>query len=89
MILEYLLDLVLGIVEWFLGLFDDLDIPSWLSPSGQIQSFISNFASVGVWIPWTVMASVVTAVVATYSITFVVKLVKQILAHVPGFGGAG
>lgn len=89
MIIEWLLDRVLDFVTSFFELFDDLEIPEWLTPSGQIASFFGNFYSVGVWIPWAVMGAVVSAVVVTYVVTFLVKVVKQILAHIPAFGGAG
>lgn len=90
MIVEWFLDLVEVVVEWFLGLFDGLDIPDWITtPSGDIALFVSNIESMGVWVPWDVMAVVVAGVIGVYVTTFIVKLVKQILAHVPAFGGAG
>lgn len=90
MIVEWFLDLVQGVVEWFLGLFDSLEVPEWLTtPPPEIYTFFGNMQSMGVWVPWTLMGGVLAAVLSVYVIGFIAKLVKQILAHVPAFGGAG
>lgn len=90
MIVEWFLDLVIGFVNWFLELFEPLSVPSWLAaPSGDMAAFVSNVSSMGVWVPWGLLASVVASVIGVYVVTFTVKLIKQILAHVPAVGGAG
>lgn len=90
MIVEWLFDLVATVVDWFFSLFNGLEVPSWLStPPSDLALFVSNFSSMGVWVPWDILAAVISAVVAAYASLFIVKLVKQVAAHIPGFGGAG
>lgn len=90
MIVEWFLDLVSTVIDWFFGLFDGLSVPTWIkSPPGYVHDFFGSFASLGAWVPWAVIGSVVALVLGVYGVGFVVKVVKQILAHVPAFGGAG
>ena len=90
MIIEWLLDLVVGVVDWFLSLFDGFELPDIVtSPSGSISTLAANVQGMGVWVPWGVVAGAVGASLGVWGVMFIVKLVKQVLAHVPGFGGAG
>ena len=90
MIVEWFLDLVMGFVDWFLGLFDDWELPSiFSSPPSEIYTVVGFVDSLGVWVPWAVITTVVVAVISVYAVMFIIKIVKQILAHVPAFGGAG
>lgn len=90
MIVEWLLDLADGFVAWFFRLFDGLDVPEWIAgPPAYVYDFFGTLHSLGVWVPWFVMSSVAAVVLTVYGVGFIVKIVKQVLAHVPVFGGAG
>lgn len=90
MIVEWILDLVEGFVTWFLGLFDSLELPEWMTtPPPEVLSFFSMMTSMGVWVPWGVLAAVLGVVLTVYAAAFLIKLIRQILAHVPMFGGSG
>lgn len=90
MIVEWFLGLIETVVEWFFSLFDGFEIPSAISsPDSAFGELLGNVHGLGVWVPWGVIAAVVGAVLLTWITMFVIKLVKQVLAHVPAFGGAG
>ena len=90
MIVEWLLDLVTGFVGWVLGLFDDWQLPTELmSPHSGIFYVYSFLTSMGVWVPWAGIGVIVTITMGCYMFLFVVKLIKNLIAHVPGFGGSG
>lgn len=88
MIIEWLLDLVIGVVDWFFGLFDGWEIPD-LSPPPEIASLLSFLDGMGVWVPWAVIGVSITAVLGVWGVMFLIKIVRQVLAHVPLFGGSG
>ena len=90
MIVEWFLDLVTTITDWFFSLFDGFEIPEVVSsPTGSISTLAGNVQAMGVWVPWGVIAGAVAAALGVWAVMFIVKLVKQDIAHVPGFGGAG
>lgn len=89
MIVEWLLDLVVQFVQWVMSLFSELALPDWASPTSDLATFIGYGASLGAWVPWATMAAVVGSVLLVYVVGFGVKLARQIIAHVPAFGGAG
>lgn len=90
MIVEWLLDLVVGIVEWFLGLFDEFDMPTEaLSPMSGLSQLAGAVTGMGVWVPWAAIAISVGVVIGFWSVMMFVKIVRQVAAHVPMFGGAG
>lgn len=90
MIVEWLFDIVLVIVDWFLALFDDVEIPSEVrSPTSSFSTLAANVSAMGIWVPWSVIAGAVAASLGVYAVMFIIKLVKQVLAHIPLFGGAG
>lgn len=90
MISEWFLTLMEGVVTWFMSLFEPIELPDWVSsPPADIASFMVNLDSVGVWVPWPIVTTVTLGVVTVYVVLFVVKIVKQVLAHVPAIGGAG
>jgi len=90
MIIEWLLDLALSIVEWIFSLFGGIQIPGNIrNPSGALGSLFSQIGSLGVWVPWGVISVCVVSVLGVWGIMFLVKVIRQFIAHVPQFGGAG
>ncbi len=90
MIVEWLVSVGCSIAAWFPTLF-----PSWLMPSwvtnvvSSVQGFLAASSGLGVWIPWVTMNFVLGTLVTVYGITFGIKLLRVIAAHIPQFGGAG
>lgn len=89
------------IVEWltavgasFMTFIADL-IPEWTPPEWfveigpQIAAIIAPADGLGVWVNFSLAGTVASAVIATYVVSFVVKLFLRAGSHVPQFGGSG
>lgn len=89
MITEFFIGIGVWIAEFILGLFD-FDLPDFFTePPTVVQDLGGMVASLGVWVPWGVLSSAVFWVFALWVIFFLVKLVRQLVAHVPQVGGSG
>lgn len=90
MISEWFLQLAVGFATWLAGVFGPWTPPAELVDMADgAQQLVTAFASLGVWVPWGVIAACVAASVATWAIVVGIKLVRALAAHIPGFGGAG
>lgn len=90
MISEFFLNLAVGFVGWLAGLFGEWDPPAELTGMATAaQSLVTQFASLGVWVPWGVIAACVGAAVASWAIVLGIKTIRAAAAHIPGVGGSG
>jgi hypothetical protein len=65
-------------------------VPSWLSGAGAtISSLGSYLTGLGGWIPWPVIAGVITTWVVVLGASVGIKLVRLAWSYVPFIGGAG
>lgn len=77
-----------GFLSWFLGLWPAYTLPDWVQhPTDKISTALSSFAGFGVWIDWTLLVTVVTAVVAAYVLQLTIRLARWLLGLVPTMGG--
>lgn len=88
MIVEWWIGVVSSFVDWVASLFPTWSAPD-LDPSSGIGQVVSAGASLGNWVPWTVLLFCVGVVVAAWLVTLGIKIVRALIAHVPEFGGAG
>ena len=89
MITEWFIELGLMLAEWLLGLLA-FELPTWFTDSeGLLVDLSAQVGGLGVWIPWSVMTAVALTVIGNWLLVYVVKIVKQLLAHIPQIGGAG
>lgn len=91
MIIEWFLDLALGIVEWFLGLapFELVPQEAVLDVGAGIAPWAHGVYDLGVWIPWNVLALWVPLVGGVYVASLLLKFLKNLFSHVPFIGGKG
>lgn len=90
MIIEWLLEISAGFLEWIGSLFPPIDLPEWVeSPFLGLQWIIEAAAGWGVWINVPFVAGVAALCMSAFVITFTIKLVRVLIAHVPFFGGRG
>jgi hypothetical protein len=87
-------ELVMRVGVWALvslaGLLHLPDVPSWLSGAGaSISSLGSYLTGLGGWIPWAVIAGVITTWVVVLGASVGIKLVRLAWSYVPFVGGAG
>lgn len=85
MIVDFLLDLIQGAVEFLIGLIPSFSVPGWLDPSGvggPIGALVGYTSSLSIWIPWgTIMAMLGTVwlVRAGMATVEIAKTVWQLL----------
>lgn len=71
-------------------LFGEWEPPDELvNASDGARGLMSNMAGMGAWVEWTVLAACVAVQVAIWGSVVGIKLVRAVVAHIPGFGGAG
>lgn len=91
MITEWFLALVSGFADWVLSL-----LPSFtqaegviVTPANWVASFLAGGASLGGWLPWPTIAVAFPIVVGLYISIFLLKILRQLVAHLPQIGGSG
>lgn len=90
MIVEWLLDLMLTVVDWLLGLVPPDFLPSFVkSPPSELSQIAAQVEGMGVWVPWGVVAVAAASSLGVWGVLFVIKVIRQLFAHVPQIGGAG
>lgn len=88
------------ITEWLVAVVQDLLVfvanllPSW-SPGDMaaarstLVNLVQQFADFGVWVDWTLLGVCMAAVTTAWAVAVGTKLIRALLAHLPGVGGAG
>lgn len=90
MISEFFLTLAAGFVSWLGSLFGEWEPPPELVDMATgANDLVMQFASLGVWVDWGVIAGCVAASVATWAIVLGIKVLRALAAHIPVIGGAG
>ena len=56
--------------------------------TGPVASFMATAADLGVWIPWGAIIPGFLLIVAVWVVTTVITVIRRILSHVTGGGGA-
>ena len=90
MILEFLLSLVTIPVTYLGSLMPKFEVPSWVKAfDDQVNSFLSGLGGMGVWVPWSLLITVVGVVLVVWAASLSVQVVRALVAHVPMIGGRG
>lgn len=92
MITEWFIDLGVAIAQWFVGLVpaDQVAVPpAFASFDSTVNGFIAPFASMGVWVPWTVVITCAGLALAVWAALWLVKAIAWVWGQIPVIGGAG
>jgi len=94
MITEFFVTVAMGFVNWLLTLTPssgDVSPATGLlvTAGNHLTALVSGAAQIGAWMPWDVLGIVLPIVLSFYVAMFVLKIVRQLIAHVPAFGGSG
>lgn len=90
MIVEWLYDIWNSVVTFFVGLLPSGNMPDWMTDlTKTITDVFTAINGLGAWAPWAYIGVVVTAVFASYGVSFGIKLVLRAISHAPVSGGAG
>jgi hypothetical protein len=88
---EWFINLFTGLLQWFatdvLGTWTPP--PELTDAADAATTALALFSSVGVWIPWPVLAFCVTSVLAVWGSVVLVKLALKLWAFAPFVGGSG
>lgn len=90
MIAEFFLGLVSVMGTFLIGLMPEdetADLAS--SASGIVATVVSNGSGLSIWFPWAVAAACAVTVGGAWLALFVVKIIRQLMTHIPFFGGTG
>lgn len=90
MVTEWLLALATWLGEFVIGLMPDNQAATLVDDGSDV---IANVVSMGhgitVWFPWAVIGVCAVATYTAWGALFALKIFRQLLAHVPQFGGTG
>lgn len=90
MVTEWFIWIGMTVARWFVGLFPEGSPPEFLATvDDKWNSVTAGASGIGVWVDWTYVLVVLTAVLGVYVITFGVKVALKIVAFIPFFGGSG
>lgn len=88
------------IVEWLIGIANNIvtwistNLLTWQGAQPQniwpgVQGWVSQFASIGVWINWAATISAIGLAIGVWLVCLGIKAVRALVSYVPEFGGAG
>ena len=89
MIVEWFLAALKAFLVWLLSLFPDVAVPSWVANAdGWFTTLLGNAASMGAWVPWTLLLSVAGVVAVCLAAGFTIKLVRIVASFLTLGGGS-
>ena len=87
MIIEWLLDLFSGFIDWVLSLVT-FDVPDWLEGlAGTVAGVINAGAGLGAWVPWPLVLLVVGGTFTIWGAGLFIKAARWLLGLIPTMGG--
>lgn len=89
MITEWLVSIGTSVAVWFVGLFPELPEDTMDGATLGISTLAGLVGSMSVWVNWLAVIAQVTLVMGFYFAFLAVKVLRQLFAHVPFFGGSG
>jgi hypothetical protein len=90
-ITEFLLSMGLPIFEWVLQFLPRMTEAEGvvLTATNSFLSVIEGAASLGTWIPWSTVAFCLPITITVFLGSFMFKIGRALLSHVPFVGGRG
>jgi hypothetical protein len=89
MITEAILGLFIGLFSLVLSLLPTRPAPGWLDDgAGYLSSIWTAGAGLGAWIPWTLVGTVFSAILACVVIGFTIKIVRIVASFFTAGGGS-
>jgi hypothetical protein len=88
-IVEWFYSLAVSFVEWLSS-----DVLTWdgvepVNVWGTMSGFVTQFASLGVFVNWGALAAAVGLSIAVWLACLGIKALRAFAAHIPQVGGAG
>lgn len=90
MIIEWLASVGSSVAAFVASMFPEFVLPDWFVNFGPgVQTILNSAHGMGVWMDFNMAGVVAGAVLSTYVVGFIIKLLLRAGSHVPQFGGAG
>lgn len=89
MISDFFIDAGAGLVGWFFSWFPTgWKLPDWVtSMMTYVAQFVNNAVNLGVWIPWAIIFTVTSAVLAFWLVGMAIRALRWLLGLIPTMGG--
>jgi len=90
-ITDFFLNLWAGFQEWLFGMLPDVTEADGViaTASNWVGTLITAGSSLGVWIPWVTIGVCVQVAGVVWVMTFLFKIARSVIAHIPFIGGNG
>lgn len=89
MIFEAIVNLFVGLVSMIFDGLGTKPAPGWLTNVAANLSEVVGFgASMGSWVPWSILGSCAAAVVSCAALSLVVRVVRILVSLFTGGGGS-
>lgn len=90
MITETVVSWATDLWAWFLGLFDDVQIPDFaMHPPSAIKAITQWLDGFSIWFPWTEFQMFIVGTVTFVMACFLVRAIRAAVGHLPFIGGNG
>lgn len=90
MIVEWIMQLSAGFLDFVADWFPPLDLPEWIEhPFDGVEAIASVVVGANTWIDVAFVGGVAVVALGAYVAGFVVRLARALIAHIPAIGGGG
>jgi len=88
-IIKWFLELIVGILNFFLGLIPKFTLPSWMGDVAGFVGTVFAFAgSMGAWFPGALVLTVLSAVLSVWAVSFGIKVARIVASFFTAGGGS-
>lgn len=89
MIVEAVVTVFVGLVNFITGLLPSMDPPAWLSSGDGLMGTVWGYgAGLGAWVPWSLAGTVLASALACAASGFVIKVVRIVASFFTAGGGS-
>lgn len=89
MIVEWIITLAGGFVNWIVDLLPELSTEAVTTASTTIAPLGTLVGSMGVWVNWVGVAAQVALVGSLYFTFLAARILRALIGHIPLVGGNG
>jgi hypothetical protein len=89
MVTEWLMTMLHGLQQWFLGLFPTTDPPAWLtSVSSVLIDTINRASGLGAWFPFALLGVAAVFLLGLWAVLWGIKGIRWLWGITPFSGGS-
>lgn len=87
MIVEWLMDIGIGMLSTILGWFPPIGLEDFILAVGAFGDLALGAGSLGIWVDWVFVGGTVAVVLGLFAALTIAKAVLRFLGHIPVIGG--